>query len=180
MSKEVLGRLMGVDPETINEALVAWAWAQRAGGPRQKLVLVVLCILADGNHQVEITFDDLVAYTSIHKRTLLSVINGLCRIGLISRDGDRYAVLQVESPLGQGERLPLRVKPEVRAIVFARDGHACIACGSTRNLEVDHIVPRSRGGDHVLENLQTLCGPCNASKGDGDNDAWLASRRPVQ
>lgn len=52
-----------------------------------------------------------------------------------------------------------------RLAVFARDNHQCRSCGSTEHLTVDHIVPRSKGGTHHLDNLQTLCRSCNSRKG---------------
>lgn len=59
----------------------------------------------------------------------------------------------------------------LRAFIKERDGHTCKSCGiSVRDephllLEVDHIVPVSRGGLTTEENLQTLCWRCNRSKG---------------
>ena len=53
----------------------------------------------------------------------------------------------------------------VRAVVYERDGHRCARCGSPEQLSVDHIVPWSKGGAHDLSNFQTLCRPCNSSKG---------------
>lgn len=53
-----------------------------------------------------------------------------------------------------------------RDTVFARDGYACVWCGRTRNLEIDHIIPMSTGGQNILENLQTLCFTCNHVKGN--------------
>lgn len=40
----------------------------------------------------------------------------------------------------------------------------CIICGSTKRIEIDHIVPISRGGRHSIGNLQPLCKSCNVSK----------------
>lgn len=53
----------------------------------------------------------------------------------------------------------------VREAVYERDGHACLHCGSTSALSLDHIHPYSRGGADVVANLQTLCRPCNSRKG---------------
>ncbi|MFP5451816.1 MAG: HNH endonuclease [Thermoleophilia bacterium] len=53
-----------------------------------------------------------------------------------------------------------------RRAVFARDGFACQYCGTTHHLTVDHVVPRSRGGDSSWTNVVTSCAPCNMRKGD--------------
>lgn len=53
-----------------------------------------------------------------------------------------------------------------RVEVYARDGGACRHCGDTDNLSIDHIVAWSKGGEHSLENFQTLCLPCNIRKGN--------------
>lgn len=41
-----------------------------------------------------------------------------------------------------------------------------------KNMDVDHMVPRSRGGTNDLENLQLLCRKCNASKGSKTMEEW--------
>jgi len=41
-----------------------------------------------------------------------------------------------------------------------------VYCGSAGRLTLDHVVPRSRGGDSVWENVVTSCAPCNLRKGD--------------
>jgi hypothetical protein len=52
--------------------------------------------------------------------------------------------------------------------IFKRDGYKCVVCGLGREngleLHVDHIKPRSSGGEGVLENGQTLCGKHNYLK----------------
>ena len=50
--------------------------------------------------------------------------------------------------------------------VWGRDDFRCQACGSRMFLEVDHILPRAKGGRTVMDNLQTLCANCNARKRD--------------
>jgi 5-methylcytosine-specific restriction endonuclease McrA len=54
-----------------------------------------------------------------------------------------------------------------RRALFARDGWRCVYCGtSSGRLTLDHVVPRSRGGDSVWENVVTSCAPCNLRKGN--------------
>jgi len=48
----------------------------------------------------------------------------------------------------------------------------CVGCGSTENLELDHIIPVARGGRHSIGNLQSLCRSCNASKNARLNIEW--------
>lgn len=65
-------------------------------------------------------------------------------------------------------RVPRAVKRRIsRRVLFARDGWRCVYCGtSASRLTLDHVVPRSRGGDSVWENVVTACSPCNLRKGD--------------
>ena len=64
-------------------------------------------------------------------------------------------------------RVPRIVQRRIsRRALFARDGWRCQYCGSTGRLTLDHVVPRSRGGDSVWENVVASCAPCNLRKGD--------------
>ncbi len=56
------------------------------------------------------------------------------------------------------------VSAEMRARVMERGGHKCAHCGSTKKLEIDHIIPISKGGTGDEANLQVLCRPCNRKK----------------
>ena len=61
-------------------------------------------------------------------------------------------------------RIPLN-----RRAVFARDQHRCQYCARPAE-NLDHVLPRSRGGDHTWENVVAACRPCNARKGDKTPD----------
>jgi hypothetical protein len=57
-------------------------------------------------------------------------------------------------------------KKEVREFIFNRDGFMCLCCGSTKSLSIDHVVPVNKNGENEIDNLQTLCTPCNSRKSD--------------
>lgn len=63
-----------------------------------------------------------------------------------------------------------KVTRQMRYEVLRRDGFKCVKCGRSAKdgvrLHVDHIVPVSRGGKSVMNNLQTLCEDCNCGKGN--------------
>lgn len=53
-----------------------------------------------------------------------------------------------------------------RQNIFKRDNNQCQYCGSSRDLTLDHVMPRSRGGKSTWDNLVTACKSCNSRKGD--------------
>ena len=57
------------------------------------------------------------------------------------------------------------IKPSLRRKVFERDGYRCKKCNDHLDLCADHVIPESAGGLAELDNLQTLCRPCNSKKG---------------
>ena len=66
------------------------------------------------------------------------------------------------------ERFPRPIVRLTRRNVMLRDGHQCQYCARRpplRELNIDHIVPRSRGGTDSWENLVTACRLCNLRKG---------------
>lgn len=50
--------------------------------------------------------------------------------------------------------------------IFARDRYTCVYCGTKKNLTIDHILPKSRGGKNTWLNMVTCCSSCNRQKGD--------------
>ncbi len=64
-------------------------------------------------------------------------------------------------------KLPRIQRKLTRFEVFNRDRFTCQYCGrETRELTLDHVMPRSRGGQHSWENLVSACIPCNHRKGE--------------
>jgi hypothetical protein len=66
-----------------------------------------------------------------------------------------------QRPRNQRQPIPR----EIRRAVFERDGGSCVDCGSTFDLQYDHVIPVALGGATSLGNLQLLCGDCNRTKG---------------
>jgi 5-methylcytosine-specific restriction endonuclease McrA len=79
-------------------------------------------------------------------------------------------------------RVPLRRGvPLTRRAIFARDGGRCVYCDAPAT-SVDHVFPRSRGGQHAWDNVVSSCRRCNHVKADrllGDL-GWRMKRPPVQ
>jgi 5-methylcytosine-specific restriction endonuclease McrA len=78
-------------------------------------------------------------------------------------------------------RVPRAIQRKIsRKALFARDGWRCVYCGTTSGrLTLDHVVPRSKGGESVWENVVTACAPCNLRKGDRLlEDSGLHLQRP--
>ncbi len=77
-------------------------------------------------------------------------------------------------------RTDLGIPPSYRIhkhTLYGRQEGVCGDCGILfpfRNLTVDHVVPRAKGGSDHLDNLQLLCGACNSMKGTGTQAQLLA------
>lgn len=59
-----------------------------------------------------------------------------------------------------------QVSDHVLAFVLQRDLNKCVLCGDDSNLQFDHILPVSKGGNNEPENLRILCQRCNQSRGN--------------
>ncbi|MSO59492.1 MAG: HNH endonuclease [Ilumatobacteraceae bacterium] len=56
-----------------------------------------------------------------------------------------------------------------RRAILARDNHKCAYCGGPAD-SIDHVHPRSRGGEHIWENVTAACRSCNLHKRDRTPD----------
>ncbi|MDP2712237.1 MAG: HNH endonuclease signature motif containing protein [Solirubrobacteraceae bacterium] len=74
-----------------------------------------------------------------------------------------HAVLSTDGLARRARREP--VPREVKLAVFERDAGCCVECGSSFEIQYDHVIPLALGGASTVENLQILCAPCNQRKG---------------
>jgi 5-methylcytosine-specific restriction endonuclease McrA len=106
------------------------------------------------------------------RRAHVLVWKGKAEILESSADGLRSASNTYPWPhvirLVQYVRVPRAVQRKIsRRALFARDGWRCVYCGDGHGrLTLDHVVPRSRGGESSWENVVTSCASCNHKKGN--------------
>lgn len=89
----------------------------------------------------------------------------LCKYGFLietKKDprAEKTTSKEIREKAGFGHRY---VDQITKNFIMLRDVD-CVFCGASENLEIDHIVPVSKGGDSEPENLQVLCRSCNRSK----------------
>jgi 5-methylcytosine-specific restriction endonuclease McrA len=87
--------------------------------------------------------------------------------------------------LVRGGKPRRRVLPFSRNNVLRRDDFRCQYCGhrfAPKELSLDHVLPRSRGGPRTWENIVACCFPCNTRKGNRtpEEARFTLLRRPVR
>lgn len=94
------------------------------------------------------------------------------KVDVLHQSDDVFASARLAVPVPSVVRLRYYVKvpykrtaPLSRRAVFARDHGRCQYCGKAAE-SIDHVIPRSRGGEHTWDNVVACCRRCNAYKGD--------------
>lgn len=116
------------------------------------------------------------------KRVSVVSVCGHCGVEYVGRPDSRFCSLQCVGLSQRGERYSpshrrgARVPEDVRNAVYERDDWLCYLCGRKVRLDVgykhmeaptlDHVVPRSEGGQDTLENLRLAHRLCNSVKRD--------------
>lgn len=79
-------------------------------------------------------------------------------------------------------KIPYKSVVLSRQNIFKRDAHQCQYCHTSKDLTLDHLIPRSKGGKTVWTNLVTACKKCNARKGNSTPEAsdMKLSRMPFK
>lgn len=89
----------------------------------------------------------------------------------INQDVDDFAYTESNVAF-VGHKTSRDINLRLRFKVMQRDNFKCCACGASPakdpnvELHIDHIIPWAKGGETVLDNLQTLCSKCNLGKSD--------------
>ena len=85
--------------------------------------------------------------------TLSELFEKLCDVGLKEGKGRKSVAPQ--------KHRVIKSKTEIRRSVFAKAKNRCQKCGSNYALQIDHILPKAKGGTDLEENLRVLCRSCN-------------------
>lgn len=125
-------------------------------------------VLSERTLVLNVTYQPL-SITTV-RRALLLVLAGKADIVHTMPGSIRSPRLTMSVPsivrLAYHARAPYRRRaPLHRRAVFARDAHRCQYCGNRAEC-IDHVHPRSRGGEHTWENVVACCRACNVGKGD--------------
>lgn len=132
----------------------------------QRTHIELMCIYTNHDRKEVLTAEDL---EPMHK----GAIRELKKAGLLSENalkrGEYHLAQYVDDveifKRGPSPKTRQPIPASVRQEVYDRDGLACLHCGATEPLSLDHIYPWSLGGSDEPDNLQTLCRPCNSRKG---------------
>ena len=81
------------------------------------------------------------------------------------RTVNNYYAFPLVIRLKRYARVPFQYIVLSRRNILKRDGNKCQYCGSSSDLTIDHIIPKSRGGGDTWENLTAACNKCNNKKG---------------
>jgi len=107
------------------------------------------------------------------RRAIVLILKGVARAEESSLHTIRSASLVMQAPsvirLVEYIHVPFERKSLSRKNILLRDHNTCQYCGEVfppQELTLDHVIPRSRGGDSNWDNLVACCRRCNNRKGD--------------
>ena len=114
--------------------------------------------------------------------TWVSRLRRFCPIGVISYELVRFDMALLQNPNIEGIAYQRGTLwgVEVRQYLLAKWEQQCAYCSATGlPLEIDHVIPQSRGGSNRVANLVMACRACNLAKGDKPLEDFLAGRPEV-
>jgi site-specific DNA-methyltransferase (adenine-specific) len=152
---------------------------ERTGYPTQKPLALLKRIILASSNEGDMVLDPFcgcattcVAAQQLHRRWIGIDIEQTADV-LIQRLSDDAGLFKDFTATDQiPKRSDIKEVPPTKSIkerLYKEQNGQCNACGKEfelRNLEIDHIIPKSKGGGDYYENYQLLCGSCNRIKGD--------------
>lgn len=112
----------------------------------------------------------------------LNLTSGRRAIVLVLKD-KAHVITSRTIRLKHQVRLPYsktRVGKPTRSLILKRDGHTCQYCGYTGpKLTIDHVIPKSRGGDESWQNLAASCLDCNNCKDNRTPEEWASALKRI-
>ncbi len=185
-------------------AATNWAFSEiRIGNLSAGERLCLLCLAHHHNAKTgrcDPSASTIASQTGLSRRSVVSAVQGLDLKGIISvearstrggRTSNQHGLHIREIEPGKeyvaptqkgGVRGKFKPSKAKRNRVYRRDGHACVYCGATEDLSLDHVVPRSKGGSDGEDNLVTCCRSCNSKKGAKrlqQSEVWRISQSEV-
>jgi len=161
-------------------AIVARSKHERTGYPTQKPLKLLKRIILASSNEGDTVFDPFCGCATtcvaaqqlqrkwigidLEKQTVSVLIQRLSEAGRLFRDFTATDQVPKRSDITE-----VQPSESIKQRLYKEQDGKCNACRQDfecRNLELDHIIPKSRGGGDYYENYQLLCGSCNRIKGD--------------
>jgi 5-methylcytosine-specific restriction endonuclease McrA len=114
--------------------------------------------------------------------TWVNRLRSISNITNISQELVRFDTQKLQNPEISGEEYQQGTlyQYEVREYLLEKWGRKCAYCGAKDvPLEVEHIIPRSKGGSNRVSNLTLACTPCNQAKGNQDIREFLKQKPKI-
>ena len=165
---------------------------ERTGYPTQKPLALLKRIIMASSNQGDLIFDPFCGCATAlvvahnHERRWVG-----CDLSPLAAELVDRRIRDAQGPMFEGcnvlyeppHRTDLGELPhyrEHRHYLYGKQEGFCAGCGHhfmIQVMEVDHMLPQSRGGQGNLENLQLLCSGCNRSKGTRTMAEWNAAKQ---
>lgn len=161
-------------PSEVNMSavIIQHCWKVNTIKSTPKLVLMYIATVSDDFGKCEAPIPEISKRTGLSYRAVCDAVSYLRLSGILVSEGmhghnKQHTVIISDEHIAEESKTinKKKIPAALRSMVFERDMYRCKNCGTWKELSVDHIHPESLGGLLVLENLQTLCRPCNSKKG---------------
>ncbi len=172
-----------IDIETLNREA-----KERTGYPTQKPLALLHRIIKASSNKGDVVFDPFcgcatacVASQQLNRKWIGCDIEEKAADILVERLSDDAGMfsdfIHTTTPPQRTDVEKTQPTPPIKERLYQEQNGACHGCFNEfdqRNLEIDHVIPKSKGGGDYYENYQLLCGACNRVKGNRPMEYLLA------